>query len=264
MRKGSNAIVTKTAAALAALVMLSGLSACSAELKNTEPPKPETKESVVSTTLSTTTEAPVMTTEAATTEPIVTEAVTTEPAVETTEAAVAYIDLNNVILFALNFETGNKYYTMEIAESKVMSDVPRETIAYSIDDDDYYGDVISGMYDGNYMIEDVKYTGIGLMEGLEGHQQEIFDNDGNKVGILWFFERPDETWQASYIIFSRYGNILAREVYKDNKLLDYKVVSAAEVFGVNELPSKEFNEFLKTLDEINFDTIVEQWEAFQS
>ena len=41
-------------------------------------------------------------------------------------------------------------------------------------------------------------------------------------------------------------------------------IGLGKVFGVDKLPREKFVKFLKTLDEINYDTIVEQWEAFQS
>ena len=265
MSKTTNHFIIRAAAVgLAAAGMMTGFTGCDKDKKNTEPSK-ESKESIVTTVdMPSKTEPVVITTEPATTEPVVTEPteiVTTEPVVETTEA-VDYIDLNNVKLIELSLDTGNYYYTMEIDSTKVFDDVPRKAIAYSVDDDDYYGAVM-GIADGIYKCVTEKYVGLGLSEGCCGWKETYFDMSGNEAGIVLYYENPDESTHVDYSFSTKYG-VESGEAYTGNQLLDYKSVSAAEVFGVDELPRKEFFAFLKTLKEINFDTIVDQWEAFQS
>ena len=131
-----------------------------------------------------------------------------------------------------------------------------------MDDDDYYYSA-TDLEDGTYKCSFEAYIGIGLSEGCNGMEETFFDMNDNKVGVLSSYTNPDNSSLISYIFFTKWGE-RSGEAYTGNQLLDYKSVSAAEVFGVDELPRKEFIAFLKTLKEINFDTIVEQWEAFQS
>ena len=271
MSKSTNHFIIRAAAfGLAAAGMMTGFTGCDKDKKNTEPSK-ESKESVVTTVDMPSKTEPVVittepaTTEIATTEPVVTESteiVTTEPVVETTEEKVEYINLNNVKLIELSLDTGNYYYTMEIDSTKVFDDVPRKAIAYSVDDDYYYYSAMD-LEDGLYKCVTEYYVGVGLSEGCCGWKETYFDMSGNEAGIVLYYENPDESTHVDYIFFTKWGE-RSGEAYTGNQLLDYKSVSAAEVFGVDELPRKEFIAFLKTLKEINFDTIVDQWEAFQS
>lgn len=264
-KKTNDFMIRAAAVGLAAAGMMTGFTGCDKDKKNTEPSK-ENKESIVTTVdMPSKTEPVVITTEPATTEPVVTEPteiVTTEPVVETTEEEVKYINLNNVKLIAVSYDRGNYYYTMEIIRTEFNDNVSRKTIAYSLDDDDYYG-VVMGIADGTYKCSFEAYIGIGLSEGCNGMEETFFDMNDNKVGVLSYYMNPDNSPLISYIFSTKYG-VESGEAYTGNQLLDYKSVSAAEVFGVDELPRKDFIAFLKTLKEINFDTIVDQWEAFQS
>lgn len=269
-KKTNDFMIRAAAVGLAAAGMMTGFTGCDKDKKNTEPSK-ESKESVVTTVDMPSKTEPVVittepeTTEIATTEPVVTESteiVTTEPVVETTEEEVKYIDLNNVKLIELSLDTGNYYYTMELDSTEEWPEIPRKVIAYGVDDDDYYGAVM-GIADGTYKCNFENYTGIGMSEGCSGFKKNYFDMSGNEAGILLYYENPDESTHVDYSFSTKYG-VESGEAYTGNQFLDYKSVSAAEVFGVDELPRVKFIEFLKTLEEINFDTIVDQWEAFQS
>ncbi len=262
MKRKTNDTIIRAAFGLAAAGMITGFTGCDKDKKNTELSK-ESKESVVTTVdMPSKTEPVVITTEPVVTES--TEIVTTEPVVETTEEKVEYINLNNVKLIELSLDTGKYYYTMEINSTEVWPELSLKGIVYYIaDDDDYYGDAMT-LDDIPYKALKEEYIGMGLSEGCSGDELTITDMNDNKVGVVSEYIEPDKSFHLSYTIYSQTNGTYAYEAYTGNQLLDYKSVSAAEVFGVNELPRDKFIAFLKTLKEINFDTIVDQWEAFQS
>ena len=268
-------ITTRVAAVgLAAAAMVSGFTGCDKDKKNTEPSK-ENKESIVTTVDMPSKTEPVVittepaTTEIATTEPVVTESteiVTTEPVVETTEEKVEYINLNNVKLVSFNYDTGNCYYTMEL--DKVLSDTEMtpEQMTGLLYDEKFYED-LKKLDMQSYRVSFSDYVGIGLSEGCSGNEIIINDLNGKMVGVVPSFgsDIDDSKVNCGYVFYFDSGTVVnSLFTSSDINLLYCESVSAAKVLGVEKVPRKKFIEFLKTLEEINFDTIVDQWAAFQS